>query len=159
MQHALKAKRLTMHKAKGSENTADMLTMYLDAVTLAKLMAFSDADELKMGTICVRDLHGFVVFNYNMLVRNYGGCELNGADMTPQALLASRDAVFGDYFPDHSQVFKSLCNEHICRDGRAALFARIDSWTKVPCGLSQLFEPNKHSEAKKNCDFSDIDTL
>ena len=109
---------------------------------IAKLMTFSDADELGIGTTCVRDLHGYVVFNYNILVRNYGGSELDGADLTTEALFASRDAVFGEHFPDHSHLFKSLCNERTHRASLAAHFARIDAWTTVP-SLSQLLESTR----------------
>ena len=92
-------------------------------------MNFSDASDEQAPA---RDLCGYVVFNYNMLVRNYGGGELDGVDLPTQALFASRDSVFGEHFPDHQQLFKPLCNEHIARLDLVALFARIDSWTKVP---------------------------
>ena len=61
------------------------------------------------------------VFCINFILFEIKNIPQPGADLTPQALLASRDAVFVDYFPDHSQVFKSLCNEDIRRDGQAAL--------------------------------------
>ena len=69
---------------------------------------------------CILYLGILQVFCINFIRFEIKNIPQPGADLTPQALLASRDAVFGDYFPDHSQVFKSLCNEDIRRDGQAA---------------------------------------
>jgi hypothetical protein len=99
---------------------------------IAKLMNFYDADETSDEHVPANDMEGYVVFNYNMLVKNYEGTELDGAHPREQAHFASSDAAFADHFPYHSALFKSLCSRRETRAGRAILFARIASWTHVP---------------------------